>query len=66
MDLSMVWYVDAEGASWKEAAPGSPRPRESYRPTGGHELWLLDGNEVLARAGDGLMACAITRGSRAI
>ena len=41
-ELSMVWYVEAEGASYRENTRLG-RPSESYRPTGEHEMWLLDG-----------------------
>ena len=46
-DLDLVWYVDAEGAGGEEGAQ--------------HELWLMDGGEVLARAGSGVLACALLR-----
>ena len=59
-ELSMVWYVEAEGASYREDARLG-RPSESYRPTGAHEMWILDGGEVLARAGSGVLACAPCR-----
>ena len=61
-ELSMVWYVEAEGSSYRESGTLG-RVSESYRPTGGHELWVLDRGEVLARAGDGFLACASVRPS---
>ena len=61
-ELSMVWYVEADGASYRESATLN-RVSESYRPTGGHELWVLDHGEVLARAGDGILSCAPVRTS---
>ncbi len=50
-ELSMVWYVEADGASYREAATLG-RVSESWRPTGG---------QVLARAGAGVLACAPCR-----
>ncbi len=61
-ELSMVWYVEADGASYRESANLS-RVSESWRPTGGHELWVLDSGEVLARAGAGVLSCAPCRPS---
>ncbi len=59
-ELSMVWYVETEGATWREN-DGLGRANEAYRPTGEHEMWILDGGEVLARAGSGVLACAPCR-----
>ena len=62
-DLSMVWYIESEGALWAEPPPnfGAVLPDESYHPTGNHELWLLDHGEILARAAEGMLACAMLR-----
>ena len=59
-ELSMVWYVEADGASYREPSHLG-RVSESWRPTGGHEMWILDRGEVLARAGAGILACAPCR-----
>ena len=61
-ELSMVWYVEADGASYRDGAHLG-RVSESWRPTGGHEMWILDHGEVLARAGDGVLACSLVRAS---
>ncbi len=45
-DLAIVWYVE---------------PGESPSESASHELWLMDGGEILARSGAGIMACAILR-----
>ncbi len=50
-DVSIVWYVDAQGISWEGAAD--------------HELWLMDGDALLLRAGGGMLACALRRPSGA-
>lgn len=62
-DLSVVWYIESEGAVWTEPSPGSRSgfADDSYHPTGNHELWLLDRGEILARATEGVLACAILR-----
>ncbi len=62
-DLSMVWYIESGGAIWDENAPSlrAGRADETYHPTGNHELWLLDRGEILARASEGMLACALLR-----
>ena len=61
--LTLLWYVESEGAVWEEAPPDGSRSRapESYHATGNQELWLMDGGQVLARAADGMLACAMLR-----